>query len=75
MLTLNLAPLRDAAVFPAPHPEYVSVVPFNRADLLLTAVESTQWDLSCIVLKFKQGLVIHNNNCNDEHGSHGHITC
>ena len=54
MLTLNLAPLRDAAVF-LPHPEYVSVVPFNRADLLLTATESTQWGLSCIVLKFKQG--------------------
>lgn len=37
----------------------VCVVSFSRADLFLTVMESTHWILSCIFLKFKQGLVIH----------------
>ena len=47
------------------------VVPFNLADLLLTTVESTHWVSCCLFLKFKQGLVIHNNDYNDEHEHHG----
>lgn len=46
----------------------VGVVPFSIADLLLTVVESTHWALSCIFLKFKQGLVIHDSDYNDKRG-------
>lgn len=52
--------------------EYVCVVPFNRADLFLIAMESTHWGLSCIILKFKQGWVIQNNGYNDKYGNHCH---
>ena len=52
--------------------DYGCKVPFNIADLLLTVVESTHWALSCIFLKFKQGLVIHYNDYNDKRGPYGH---
>lgn len=52
--------------------DYVCVIPFNIADLLLTVVESTHWALSCVFLKFKQRLVIHYNDYNDKRGLYGH---
>lgn len=68
VLTLNLNSIaRCRCTFT----EYVCVVPFNIADLLLTAMESTHWVLSCIFLKFKQRLVIHSHACSDKHGPHG----